>query len=285
MKKLLIVEPIPLLRQHCSRIVESVVRLEPKDVAYVNDCRAAVAIYSQTKVPLVITDTTIGDMSGIMLAKHIWSANEHAKILFWCSALRPGLMKDIEKVARRGSLFGFVSKAEGDKKLTYAVESIFLRDNPYFDPIYRECATFCDDLSQGEADALKDLLLGLTDKAIAARRGLTVRGVQSRFASLTNKLMKQEHVSLRQAFQMEIYNPRNRLMYRALQNHVIGWEEIVEYDRELERWLELKAAKGEKAWNARFSRPTQHAISFAPDGCAQEIVVLPSPQSIPHHQL
>lgn len=287
MSRILIVEPIPVLREHAARLVrETVPNLTPSEIATVSDCQSALEICMKSAPLMVIIDLFVLDVSGIRFAQRVWSISRTTKVLFWCSKLRASLNREIGAVVKDHSLFGYVGKAEGDQKFRYAIESLFLRDNPYFDPKARLCHASTEEplVNSGEYEALSDVVLGLTDRAIARRRGLTVRGVQNRLATLSNKLLKHEHSRLREVFDMEVYNPRTRLIFEAIRRDVVSTEEVMEQDSEFEIWLQQHMSRPLVDQSRRRKRTEPDTISFAPDSVAEPVpdpVPIPMPQSAP----
>jgi len=92
-------------------------------------------------------------------------------------------------------------------------------------------------LTDVEYETLLDTVLGLTDKAIAARRHISVRGVQNRLSMLLAKLVGGEDAHLRESAGMEIFNPRARVVTEALKRGLIDTDELAALDEDLEDWL------------------------------------------------
>jgi DNA-binding NarL/FixJ family response regulator len=92
-------------------------------------------------------------------------------------------------------------------------------------------------LTQEELTILQDLCMGLTDKAIAMRRYLSLLGVQSKIASLADKLLGIERLKLRDSVSFEVYNIRVRLVLEAFRRGLIGIGEIAQFDAETVGWI------------------------------------------------
>jgi DNA-binding NarL/FixJ family response regulator len=116
-----------------------------------------------------------------------------------------------------------------------------LHDNPYIDPLVRGVQTRLqskdNSLSDVEFETLLDITLGLTDKAIASRRHISVRGVQNRLSMLSTKLFKGEDIYLKESAGMEVYNPRTRIVLEGLKRGLIDTDKIPELDDELDDWI------------------------------------------------
>jgi DNA-binding NarL/FixJ family response regulator len=96
-------------------------------------------------------------------------------------------------------------------------------------------------LTDIEYEALVDIALGLTDKAIARRRYLSERGVQNRLRELYVKL----GIDLEQIVDQRwgnTYSPRSRAISLALQRGLINADEIAREDEALRRWLQREGA-------------------------------------------
>jgi DNA-binding NarL/FixJ family response regulator len=75
-------------------------------------------------------------------------------------------------------------------------------------------------LTDSEYESLVDLALGLTDRAIAARRGLSTRGAQARIKHIYEKL------GLAAAGAGPSFNSRTRAVYLALTRGMINVDEL-----------------------------------------------------------
>ncbi|MBX3072916.1 response regulator transcription factor [Candidatus Obscuribacterales bacterium] len=92
-------------------------------------------------------------------------------------------------------------------------------------------------LTRSEYETLCDVMLGLTDKAIAKRRNLSARGVQNRLAALFSKVLRGRHSWLRESASMDVYNLRTRLIFEVLRRGLIDSEALASLDNELDNWL------------------------------------------------
>lgn len=107
-----------------------------------------------------------------------------------------------------------------------------------------------DFLSDAEAETLIDIAIGLTDRTIAMRRGLTVRGVQNRLSPLALKILKKDHWKLRQSGDLEVFNPRTRIIMEALRRGYIRVEQLQPANSDCEEWLN----------QIQVVKPTKHSV-------------------------
>jgi DNA-binding NarL/FixJ family response regulator len=95
-------------------------------------------------------------------------------------------------------------------------------------------------ITDGEYESLIDLALGLTDKAIAVRRGLSTRGAQARIRHLYEKLgiaAAEDGADGASAF-----NSRTRAIYLALARGLINVDDLRREQQRLDAWLASGAA-------------------------------------------
>ena len=94
-------------------------------------------------------------------------------------------------------------------------------------------------LTEFEAEALVYLALGLSNWAIARKCSLSLRGVESRLATLYEKLF----VSLpegtsHEAYDKLAYNVRTRAFFEALRRGLLNSDELEAAAHDLESWIE-----------------------------------------------
>ncbi len=99
-------------------------------------------------------------------------------------------------------------------------------------------------LTEFEAEALYYLALGLSNWAIARKCSLSLRGVESRLATLYEKLF----VSIaegtpHEAYEKLAYNVRTRAFFEALRRGLLNNDELEKAAVDLEGWLERDEKK------------------------------------------
>ena len=243
MSKVLIVEDVSALRQHMSKVLCETLGETPQIFEAANGVEG-LELFQSEQPPMVVMDIVMPEMNGIKAAQHIWAANPAAKILFWSQFHREAYVRELGKIVPDDAIHGYALKSESDEKLRHALLSVFVHNNPYIDPVIRgvrgRLSGKDNILTDVEYETLIDVMLGLTDRAIAARRSISVRGVQNRLASLLAKLIKKEHWALQKTAGMEIYNPRTRIMMEALKRGFVSVEELAEQEQELDEWLDAE---------------------------------------------
>jgi DNA-binding NarL/FixJ family response regulator len=240
MIKLLVVDDLPALRNHIINLVKEKVT---KDVEIQEAPNGAegLKLFRSFRPDMIVMDIVMPEMSGIKAAQQIWADNQKTKILFWSQFHREAYVRELGKIVPDDAIHGYALKSESDEKLVYALTSIMLHDNPYIDPLVRGVQTRLqskdNSLSDVEYETLLDITLGLTDKAIASRRHISVRGVQNRLSMLSAKLFKGEDIYLKETAGMEVYNPRTRIVLEGLKRGLIDTDKIAELDNELDDWI------------------------------------------------
>ena len=133
-------------------------------------------------------------------------------------------------------------KGESDEKLAFAIESVLLRGDPYIDPVVQgvqnRLKSKDNSLSDTEYETLLDVAIGMTDRAIAARRHISVRGVQNRLSMLLTKLVKGQETHLRESAGMEIFNPRTRIVFEGIKRGLVDPDDLPTLDDEVWNWIE-----------------------------------------------
>lgn len=240
MYKVLIVDDLPALRKHASDLLR---QLDPEVViTEAASGKEALPIWEQLDADMIIMDIVMPDVNGIKAAKEIWSKAPNTKILFWSQFHRESFVRELGKIVPDEAIHGYALKSESDDKLKYALESILVHENPYIDPIVRGVQKTIEktwgDITDSEYYILLDLALGLTDRAIATRHHISVRGAQNRIYSLSVKLVKGVDAHLKETAGLEVYNTRVRIVLEAFRLGIIAPEDIADLDRTLDQWLE-----------------------------------------------
>lgn len=239
MYKILVVEDVAALRQHVIKILKETV----PDVQVVEAPNGAegLKMYRAEKPDMIVMDILMPEMTGIKAAQQIWSESPRTKILFWSQFHKESYVRELGKIVPDDAIHGYALKTESDEKLAHAINTVLVHDNSYIDPIVRtvQHAIHVREglLNEGETAILPDLVLGLTDKAIAARQHISVRGVQNRISSLSDKLVKSLDVHARETAGMEVFNTRMRIMLEVFRQGFIEPEEVDGLEAELATWL------------------------------------------------
>jgi DNA-binding NarL/FixJ family response regulator len=240
MPKVLVVEDVPALRQHVTGLIREKIPGPPEILEATNGSEG-LKLFRTAKPDMIVMDISMPEMSGIKAAEEVWKESPVTKILFWSQYHREAYVRELGKIVPDEAIHGYALKSESDEKLTYAITSILLHNNPYIDPLVRgvQARLQCKDqsLTDVEYETLLDITAGLTDRAIAARRHISVRGVQNRLSLLLTKLLCGEDSHLKETAGMEIYNPRTRVVFEALRRELIDPDEIGALSDDLNEWL------------------------------------------------
>ncbi|HSO75693.1 MAG TPA: LuxR C-terminal-related transcriptional regulator, partial [Blastocatellia bacterium] len=94
-------------------------------------------------------------------------------------------------------------------------------------------------LTEFEAEALYYLALGLSNWAIARKCSLSLRGVESRLATLYEKLFGSlSEGTTHESYDKLAYNIRTRAFSEALKRGLLNSDELEKAASELESWIE-----------------------------------------------
>lgn len=238
--RVLIVEDVPGLRQHAARVVREVVA--DADVVEADNGSEGLRVARSCNPDLVIMDISMPEMSGIKAAQQMWSEVPDRRILFWSQYHREAYVRELGRIVPEVAIHGYALKSEPDEKLKLAIRCVLLHDDPYIDPLVRGVQDRLESrdksLSDVEFETLLDVVTGLTDKAIAARRHISVRGVQNRLAALAEKLIKPDILKMKNLVELETFNSRTRIVFEALQRGLLDPDEIGKLEDELRDWVE-----------------------------------------------
>jgi DNA-binding NarL/FixJ family response regulator len=247
----MIVEDVPALRQHARLMLNRTMGDEVVSIIEAENGAQAIELFNLHKPQFVIMDTVIPGMSGLKIAQHIWSRAVGTRILFWVNAHREFHIKELKRILPEEAVDGYLLQTADDDKFARAIESVLRFNNPFVDPKLRSGNVSFNagetHLTEVEQETLGDLLLGLTDKAIAKKRNLTVRGVQNRLASLATKLLGRDRSQVESG--IEFYNLRVRMIFEALKRGVYTVEDIPELERNLYCWMENTTTPSNSAFS------------------------------------
>jgi DNA-binding NarL/FixJ family response regulator len=240
--RVLIVDDVAVLRQHAIEVLRSI---SPNVVVMEATTGQEGLDYFRSQRPdLIIMDIVMPQMNGIKAAQQIWSENPRQKILFWSQFHRESYVRELGKIVPDEAIHGYALKRENEQKLAYAITSVLLQDNPYIDPIVRGVQQSLNavDSSMNETDysILLDLIMGLTDKAIALHQHISVRGAQNRISLLSSKLLKGLDANLRETAGLDVYNTRVRIVLEAFRRGFIDPDDIGRLDKEIDAWVKRR---------------------------------------------
>jgi DNA-binding NarL/FixJ family response regulator len=140
----------------------------------------------------VVMDLQMQPRTGIDAARTIWRERPATRILFWSNYADEAYVRGVSRIVPPGAAYGYVLKSASDDRLRLALRGIFVENQCVIDGEVRSTQqkSFAPSvgITESEYEVLVDIALGLTDRAIAARRGLSLRSVQNRLQAIYDKL-------------------------------------------------------------------------------------------------
>jgi len=210
-----------------------------------NDGKSAVELALKHRPALVVLDVKMEGLSGVRAARQIWEEIRLARIVFWSQYKDEIYVRELARIVPNETVYGYVLKSASDEKLIAALRAVLVDEQCWIDPEIRTVQSRAISRASGltdiEYEALIDIALGLTDKAIARRRYLSERGVQNRLRELYLKLS----IDLEQIVDERwgnTYSPRARAISIALQRGLINADEVARENEALRKWLEREGA-------------------------------------------
>lgn len=217
------------------------------------DGETAVAMAVENRVALSILDIQMPKFSGVKAAKSIWKEYPQARIIFWTQFPHEIYINEIRKIVRSTEpqpTYGFIHKNNPEERFLRFVAAVLEDGADMIDPAFKD--SFQRPLlTEFEAEALRYLALGLSNWAIARKCSLSLRGVESRLATLYEKLFPANSTGTdSEEYDKLAYNIRTRAFFQALQRGLINSDELEKAEAELADWIERdqkKFSKDEKS--------------------------------------
>lgn len=205
------------------------------------DGDAAVRLALEHRPALCVFDIQMPQMSGVKAARHVWREYPKARIIFWTQFPHEIYINEIRKIVRAVEpppTYGFIHKNNAEPRFLRFVAAVLEDGADMIDPAFKD--SFQRPLlTEFEAEALRYLALGLSNWAIARKCSLSQRGVESRLATLYEKLFPENSGGTSdEAFDKFAYNPRTRAFFEALKRGLINADELEKAEAELAEWIE-----------------------------------------------
>lgn len=234
----MIAENDGLHRTFARRTVE---QLWPGDVEVIeaSDGEDAINLAAEREPPHVVLDLQMPKATGIEVARAIWNRRAGTHILFWSNFADEAYVRGVARIVPPGSVYGYVLKSATEEGMRSALRGVFREGHCIIDREIRGIQHRVQDkfegITDGEYESLIDIALGLTDRAIAARRGLSIRGAQSRIKHVYDKLgiMPAEDG----ASDASVFNSRTRAIYLAMARGLINIDALRREQDRLDAWL------------------------------------------------
>lgn len=190
----------------------------------------------------IIMDLQMPRASGVDAAKEIWHKNPDMRILFWSNYADEAYVRGVSRIVPPGAVYGYLLKSASEERLELAVRGVFLQDQCIIDReirgIQRRSEDTLEGLTDSEFEVLIDIALGMTDKAIAARRKISTRSVQSRLKHLYEKLCID--ASDNNAEFGPLFNSRTRAVAIAFSRGLLNVDGLAASQEILDGWLNTK---------------------------------------------
>ena len=159
-------------------------------VIEVDDGEAAVRPALENRPTLCILDIQMPKISGVKAARAIWRDYPEARIVFWTQFSHEIYINEIRKIVRSiepQPTYGFIHKNNPESRFLRFVAAVLEDGADMIDPAFKD--SFQRPLlTEFETEALRYLALGLSNWAIARKCSLSQRGIESRLATLYEKL-------------------------------------------------------------------------------------------------
>ncbi|MGO4449826.1 response regulator [Phyllobacterium sp. TAF24] len=236
--KVLIVEDDPLHRSYLHEAVKAALP-ECNTVLEADNGLIGEKMARDNKSAHIVIDLQMQTRNGIEAARTIWKERPDTRILFWSNYSDEAYVRGVARIVPDGAAYGYVLKSASDERLRLALRSIFVEAQCVIDREVRgmqqKSLAPLKGVNEIEYEILVDVALGLTDRAIADRRNLSLRSVQNRLQQLYEKL---------DVYQMSRddhdgrFNLRARAVAVAFMRKLINFHGLERSEIELNEWLD-----------------------------------------------
>ncbi len=190
---------------------------------------------------LCVLDIQMHKLSGVKAARAIWRDFPSARIIFWTQFAHEVYINELRKIVRSVEpqpAYGFIHKNNPESRFLRFVAAVLEDGADMIDPAFKD--SFKRPLlTEFEAEALYYLALGLSNWAIARKCSLSLRGVESRLATLYEKLfISTPEGTPHEAYDKLAYNMRTRAFFEALRRGLLNSDELEKAAVELDVWIE-----------------------------------------------
>jgi len=184
----------------------------------------------------VVMDLQMARRNGIEAARNIWHERPRTRILFWSNYSDEAYLRGVAEIVPADSAYGYVLKTATRERLRLVLRAVLLEGQVMVDReiqrLRRRSASPRHVLNDSEYGVLLDLALGLQDRLIAERRGMSLRTVQNRLLTLYDKLGVSDEEPA-----VPGLNKRVRALSRAISTRTLNVEMLETAQRDLENWL------------------------------------------------
>src|SRR5438046_7220401 len=189
------------------------------------DGEETVAMALKNKPEVCILDIQMPKLSGVKAARSIWKEFPEARIIFWTQFPHEIYINEIRKIVRSTEpqpTYGFIHKNNPEDRFLRFVAAVLEDGADMIDPAFKD--QFQRPLlTEFEAEALRYLALGLSNWAISRKCSLSLRGVESRLATLYEKLFPVHAGGTdEEAYDKLAYNMRTRAFFEPRKRGLIN---------------------------------------------------------------
>ena len=236
--KVLIVEDDPLHRSYLHEAVSAALP-ECETVIEAESGTMGEKLARDHRSAHVVMDLQMNNRNGIEAARTIWKERPDTRILFWSNYSDEAYVRGVSRIVPDGAAYGYVLKSASDERLKLALRSIFVEAQCVIDREVRgmqqKSLGQTKGFSDSEYEILVDIALGLTDRAIARRRNLSLRSVQNRLQQLYEKLDVYQTAS--DDHEDSRFNLRARAVTVAMLRKLLNYSALERAESELAEWL------------------------------------------------
>lgn len=206
-----------------------------------SDGQTTVELALKHRPALCVLDIQMPGLSGVKAARAIWRDFPTARIIFWTQFPHEIYINEIRKMVKSAQpppAYGFIHKNNPESRFLRFIAAVLEDGADMIDPAFKD--SFKQPLlTEFEAEALYYLALGLSNWAIARKCSLSLRGVESRLATLYEKLfLSNSEGTEHEAFDKLAYNIRTRAFFEALRRGLINSDELEKASKDLDAWLD-----------------------------------------------
>ena len=210
------------------------------------DGEATVELTLEHRPELCVLDIQMPRLSGVKAARAIWRGFPGARIIFWTQFPHEIYINEIRKIVKSVEpqpAYGFIDKNNPETRFLRFIAAVLEDGADMIDPAFKD--SFKRPLlTEFEAEALYYLALGLSNWAIARKCSLSLRGVESRLATLYEKLFASSPEGTpNEAYDRLAYNIRTRAFFEALRRGLINSDELEKAAKDLEGWIDRDRKK------------------------------------------
>src|SRR6476660_9232779 len=204
------------------------------------DGEETVKLALDNRPDVCILDIQMPKLSGVKAARAIWRDFPTARIIFWTQFPHEIYINEIRKIVKSVDpppAYGFIHKNNPESRFLRFVAAVLEDGADMIDPAFKD--SFKRPLlTEFEAEALYYLALGLSNWAIARTCSLSLCGVESRLATLHEKLfVAVAEGTVQEAYEKLAYNIRTRAFCEALRRGLLNSDELEKAAQDLEAWL------------------------------------------------